>query len=341
MKRITQFLVLISLASFLFHGCEENTTEMKPDMDRNTSGKQVSSEMLIFSSISEYESELEKISNFTENEFKKWEKEKNFKSFGSVCDEFYKSIEPEKFENKEEMMRFLNENSKYLQIIEEENGEITVEPLLDEYTERYFINKDNMFQIGNKVIKIFPEGKVSCDVSNTGALRNLGSPETIKNNEAFTFTPQAISDTYTLNENAEKDWSYNCGNEKSAKKTDGKNRIKLNLWFIRDNSTYPYPLVFSYLVKPQKKTFGAWFGCSRTLSTHIQVRFDYYDGNRWKYDYADIQKTKKGRSIRSNGALAWIQGKYSFHMGGIDAWATHPGISGKATIRCNPSVAHN
>ena len=255
MKRITQFLVLISLASFIFYSCEERGSEINSEITQNPLLKKASSELLIFSSVEEYESELKKVSNFTEDALKRWEKKRGFKSLGSVCDEFYNSIEPEEFKNKEELISFLQENSKYLQMVEEENGEISVEPLLDEYTERYFVNKDNMFRIGNKAIKLFPEGKVSCKVSKINDLKYLDDPRSIKGKEAFTFTPKNPSSSYMLSGNIHKDGNYNCGNEKFAKKTDGKNRIKLKLWFFRDNSIYPYPLVFNYWVKPQKKTF--------------------------------------------------------------------------------------
>ena len=340
MKRIKLIYASFILALVFIYSCEQNPETLKNITSEKTLEMAASEDMFIFSNYNEYHTFLKKLNNFNEKELKAWEQKHNFTSLGKVCDEFYEKIKLEKFKNRQEVEDFLQKNKKYLQI-NRANGEISVEPLLDDYTERYFINKDRMYQIGDKVYKLFPEGKVSCHISNKESLANIDNPEITKKKDAFLYSPKKPSISYTYNDKEEKDWSHNCGYYKSDKERDGKNRIKLKLWFQRDGSTQPYPLVFSYLVKPQKKTFGIWFGCKRTLETHIRIRFDYYKDGTWKYDYVDIERKKGARHLRDNGAVTWQVNKEPFHMGAINAWATHPGISGRAKIRCNPSSADN
>ena len=66
-----------------------------------------------------------------------------------MCEELYFRINPEEFKSVEQVKDFLASNSEYLQLIEDEDGELTLETLLFKNPNRYFINKDKMFQIND------------------------------------------------------------------------------------------------------------------------------------------------------------------------------------------------
>src|SRR5690606_4431173 len=83
------------------------------------------------------------------------------------------SIDFDKFSNFEELKSFVNQNSEYVQLVEDENGELELQPVLAGNSERYFINKERMFQVGNTVYKVFKDGLASTDKENLSRLKTL------------------------------------------------------------------------------------------------------------------------------------------------------------------------
>ncbi|HKM93924.1 MAG TPA: hypothetical protein VJY41_09745, partial [Prolixibacteraceae bacterium] len=94
-------------------------------------------------------------------------KEKGYSSFGVECSKFYKSIDFEGFKSKSELEKFVKENSKYIEVVEDEYGEFSVEQKFNSRNDRIFLNSNHVYQIGNKVHKAFDEGTAIVDSENT------------------------------------------------------------------------------------------------------------------------------------------------------------------------------
>lgn len=77
---------------------------------------------------------------------------------------FYSDIYWYSFKSTEEIEAFFYENSDYLQLLDDGNGELELETKFFDRPDRYFLNEDGMYQVGDKVIKAFAEGTIVADV---------------------------------------------------------------------------------------------------------------------------------------------------------------------------------
>lgn len=102
-----------------------------------------------------------KILNITEKELmdmfwpnketvEKFEKEKRFKSFGTKCDEVYWSFDFSNVKSVTDFEEFAKENSKYVEIIMDKDGERMFLPKLYDNPHRYLINDEMELIIDNK-----------------------------------------------------------------------------------------------------------------------------------------------------------------------------------------------
>ncbi|MBP7509352.1 MAG: hypothetical protein KA807_16180 [Prolixibacteraceae bacterium] len=129
-------------------------------------------EILYFRDMDEYKSEMDKVLNMTSEERDVWQQERGFKSFGIAAERFYKSIDQEKFKSIDEFKQFVNKNSKYIQLIEE-NGDYILETQFYNNPGRYFMNEEGMFQIGENVYRIVKSGTFYCRVEDYELLKDI------------------------------------------------------------------------------------------------------------------------------------------------------------------------
>ncbi len=88
----------------------------------------------------------------TKEERSAWEKEQGFKSFGTICDEFYETIDPESFKNVEEVKAFVEKNSDKIEFYTSSDGEIYCVTKDFLSAQRYLTNSNQACIINNKVI---------------------------------------------------------------------------------------------------------------------------------------------------------------------------------------------
>lgn len=155
---------LIVLIIFALFSCGKNDLV-------NTLSNNNMQEILSFSSYDDLIRTVHKVSSMTTEERILWEGSKRFKSFGTICDNFYSSIEYEKFKDINEIKQFVQANNKYIELIYDENREMSCVVQQFDNPERFIMNKDRMYIVGNKAYKIFPEQKkVSCDIERISEL---------------------------------------------------------------------------------------------------------------------------------------------------------------------------
>ncbi len=299
-------------------------------------------EILCFESYQEYSDELEKVRKMNVSELEKWQDLQGFKSLGVQSEKLYDQTDLSDYRNKEEFYNYVSDNGRYLQLIEDELGEISFETTLCDYTERFFANNDQIFQIDNNIYKVFENGIVKTDESNIHKIRSLNSLELCED-DCFEIIKN--NDTSNLK-------STSCGYGYTETATDGKERIKFRISLREEVTEYgedyagiEYPtevtFKFSYIAKAQRKVMWIWWRADRTVNAEINAAIEYTDesgemqreairtGTLFGIGYGILEGEEEiSVSLENDHDL----GAYIF---GSDCWATQGGCSNAAEIGCN------
>ncbi len=279
-------------------------------------------------------------------ELKKYEEARGYKSLSRASDEFYLSIDFEKFKSQKEILSLVQQNQEYFTLIEDENGEIEIESKLYDKPQRYFLNKDHIFGIGDSLIKVLDNDMVVSNISNLDLLNQI-------NDDNIQGFKQYSEDLIFLSDYVDRDKklkSGNCGKSHTARATRKRNRtkLKLELGTLDHDTGYPDYIPFTLanervLIRPYKKTFGVWYWCSRTLMCEIKYTLDVKNQyGSWEGFY--LRETGKHTSVIDISVRSGML-SYGFHLDmpvnyrGIDAWAKSPS-TGYARIQCNTHLAN-
>lgn len=126
--------------------------------------KSPKTDILTFATQEDFDKTLVKVNSMTKEERLAWEKEQGFKSFGTICDEFYETIKPESFKSVEEIKAFVTKNSDKIEFYTSSDGEtycVTKDFLSPE---RYLTNENQTCKINNKVI-VYSSNEISTNQS--------------------------------------------------------------------------------------------------------------------------------------------------------------------------------
>jgi hypothetical protein len=175
--RLIKYILGISAITFVMTGCSKNEDELASVV----SNKQ---DILTFKTAEEFNTTIQKVNSMKLDERVAWEKSQGFKSFGTICDEFYKTIEPQNFKNIQEINDFIAKNNDKVQIYSNEAGDKYCEVQEFDNSARYLMNKDRMYIIGSKAIKKFNECSVSTDIVNIEALKKAKNYSDFKSNSS-------------------------------------------------------------------------------------------------------------------------------------------------------------
>lgn len=134
--------------------------------------KMAEKEMLVFKDYEEYSSALNKVLSFDEDELKLWEEQQGFKSFGRICDEMYENVKQKDFTTIEGLMEFVNSHNTFLKLEKMETGDYVLEVALEKHLNRYLLNRNKMYAIGENAYKVFEEGVATTSLSNKEILIN-------------------------------------------------------------------------------------------------------------------------------------------------------------------------
>jgi len=305
-----------------------------------------SSELLKFVDGEEFLETFELTASLNDTERASWEDAKDFVSFGRACDEFYFSLNETIFEDDETVENLVKANSNKLQLIEDGNGEFSLETVLYKQEFRYFANKDKMFQIGDVVYLILEDGIVSADYSKIGKLKEINENNYFSfiNDGDVSFSTSLASSSCVL-----KDDTYNCGNSQEQKVTNNRERTILRISIHTTNVGDGTNQYVNYLVRPYKKTMGIWYWCFRHISCNLKVVADYkvytsqtlwswervpgsYNCNN-KYD-SKVSGTFCSQWI-STGFNAPAAGQAAAHFGGYNCWADTPSTNPNVVLQAN------
>jgi len=149
---------------FALTGCSNNSDEL-------ASVATTKNDILTFANSQAFDSAKVKVASMKPEERVVWENSKGFKSLGTICDEFYKTIEPQNFKTMEDVNAFVSTNGDKVKIYENKAGDKYLEVQEFDNSERYLMNKDKMYIVGTTVFRKFDEATVSTDIANIAALK--------------------------------------------------------------------------------------------------------------------------------------------------------------------------
>lgn len=277
--------------------------------------------MLVFDNVDDLLSTTNDVSNMSDSELAAFESTNNYTSLGRKADQVYNNIDFEEFKTQEELILFIDANSKYVSIVDDD-GELMTEPILVGNTYRYIANEDGMFAIKDTVYRIFRDGFVSTAKSNISALYDFDSKNhySVNRDQELTFSPfKYESQTRSIEINGP-------GVVARQDQTVDRDRIVMKIECVGVNfqgvSTHQATVCGS----PQKKALGMWHATSRTIS------FDYYA--EWVRD-GQLGYLKESGSRSGNRVEYIIYGGVNdrrvifrtFHC-----WATTPSVDFKKAI---------
>jgi len=173
--KLTKYALAVLAITFTFA-----LTSCSKNEDALATVQNSKQDILTFKTVDEFNETVQKVNSMKPEERIAWENSKGFKSFGTICDEFYKTIEPQNFKTIEDVNTFVASNSDKIQIYENKAGDKYCEVQEFDNSARYLMNEDRMFIVGDSVIKEFSEGRVSTNVANIDVLRKVKSFSDLK-----------------------------------------------------------------------------------------------------------------------------------------------------------------
>jgi len=159
-----KYILGVLIFAFSLTSCSKNSDEL-------ASVENTKQDILTFATAQAFDSAQVKVNSMKPEDRVAWEKSKGFKSFGTICDEFYKTIEPQNFKTIEEINAFVASNSDKIQIYENNTGDKYCEVQEFDNSERYLMNKNKMYIVGTTVVRKFNEATVSTDIANLDVIK--------------------------------------------------------------------------------------------------------------------------------------------------------------------------
>jgi hypothetical protein len=331
----------LKLFMLLFIGCCSTSIFYSCFKDEVSKSHMVETEMVKFKTLEEYNEALNTVLSMSKDERKSYEESKGYISFGRKCDEFYDEIDFDKFESLEEIKAFAASND-FIVLYEDDDGEFILETMLSSKRDRYFINSDRLFQIGDHVYKVFEDGTASTHIDNLYKLTQIESFSINAIPEDVEVLVSNTSRNFSL-----KDAAWDCGWYGYGAKSEGKYRIGIGVEL--DKSDYldghiPYTLLKAsgYIRSFRKGTF-TWVYSNRWVAYSSKVAIDLDSPTGWtrnvyqkngehsidgKFDYVYLN------AILSYGLPYY----YGVHYGGFDCTATMVNEGVEAKLACNKHI---
>jgi len=215
--------------------------------------------ILIFKSIEEFDNTLAKVNAMTKSERLEWEKQQGFKSFGTICDEFYETIEPEKFKSIEELRNFVTANSNKIQLYNNPNGDVYCVTNEFKNPERYLLNNEKMYIIGIKVFKKLDDGLVVTNISNIDRLNSVEYCDELDTNIFLESLQESNTIQKAPNANVTEDDAYDDRVIKGPGWGDD-DTYRLHVWISTELGGYGTTKHLSMVcIKNFYRALGIWF----------------------------------------------------------------------------------
>ncbi|MDR0682105.1 MAG: hypothetical protein LBG15_09705 [Dysgonamonadaceae bacterium] len=179
-----------------------------------------------------------------------FESKNGYKSFATKCEEIYFSPEFESLESQEEVFKFVEDNSNYIEIIVNEDGELECLPKMFRTQSKYLLD-ENL-----QPIPVFNQTDVSQIIYRENHRQLVNTIETSAElNESLSLSSSLPIPSCTQYRDAK--WVV----------TEGKDRVQafLTFGFFANNN---YIVHMEWTAQPMRKTLGIWFNVKRTVTSY-------------------------------------------------------------------------
>ena len=171
--KIIKYILCTLLLTFAFTSCDKNEEAIATLENPKQS-------ILTFKTFDEYNETLSKVNAMSKAERLVWENEQGFKSFGTICDEFYETIDPESFKSVDEVKAFVLKNSDKIELYICSDGETYCVTKEFKNEKRTIMNNKKMYIIGATVYKIIENTTYTTSISNIDELLDVNTIEDIE-----------------------------------------------------------------------------------------------------------------------------------------------------------------
>ncbi len=185
--KTVKYILSVLLTIFAFTSCDKNELAIS-EIQKNTK-----TDILTFATQEDFDKTLAKVNAMTKEERLAWEKQQGFKSFGTICDEFYATIQPENFKSLEEVKAFVSKNSDKIELYTSSDGETYCEPKDYNGLFRNISGINEMFIIGDKAYKVVENKLVSSSLKNIDELKKCTKITFVENSAVFEIQPTVES----------------------------------------------------------------------------------------------------------------------------------------------------
>lgn len=311
-KRFTLFAIVMA-AFVLLVGCKKEKTEIVAFAPHaSVSG------MLHFNSAEEFLETQPKVLAMSETERREWERQQGFKSYATKCEELFEELEAKGINSDEDIYDFVKENPDYFYIREEE-GEKYLTSYYDNSPYSHFMNCDQVFAIGDTLIKVF---------EHYIAKTTLNKKEEANSLKEGCFEEGFDYYYFIDNVSVSKEYSCDCTSTESIfKSTEGNNRlyVRFTIGPVGVANTYKC----YYKLRPYHRVLGIWYYCSRTIFYDFTVNWKYQLNpnyiNEWIEDGNSASDTQGTGSSCIEGYLLYDSSFpdtwYNLQFNSFSGWA--------------------
>jgi hypothetical protein len=332
----------LKLFMLLFIGCCATSLFYSCSKDEAFQSNVLETDIVKFKTFEEYNEALNTVLSMSKDERKNYEESKGYISFGRMCDEFYDKIDFDEFESLEAIKVFAATND-FIAVIEDYDGEIIFEKTLATNRNRFFINSDRLFQIGDYVYKAFEDGTAATHISNIHKLVQIKSYSVYSVPEDAEITVSHINkDSSNL-----KDAANNCGLHFYWPVPQGSYRIGLGVeveMTHRWSSGVPFTYLYSgtYIKVFRKKTFG-WAYSKRMVDYSSKLGMDLETASGWTRENYKTNGTHDiDGTFSYNFVNRWLTTSshypYSVHLGAYVGFAQMVNEGVRTDIACNENT---
>lgn len=335
-------LLLIAMGA-----CKKENTE-------SVAVKSTNEKILKFKSLEEFDKSISTVLRMTPENRKIWASEKGFESFGVKCDEVYSNSHPENFTTIEQFKKLVENNSAFLLLEKQENGEFSLETVISKSPFRYFANLEKMYQIDDLIYKVLEKGTISTTSKNIDKLKLINDQNYVLEYEKdpdLVFSTNRITghELSTQTKSTASIWA--CGKEADDYESSGNDRTHMWIDAWASNYTNAQGLTCSmnqlhYQVVPYKRIGFVWSRVTRTISLNISasVGHSYWliENYTYAYQYDTFNASRNNWSTNNAEDVLSGSGVVGGWMGGLDCagfqwfhcWGDTPS-SPTVNLNCN------
>lgn len=328
------YYLLVFLLTFSLFSCTKEMLEKESNL-KNTNDIQET--ILNFKNETEFQTTLETIISFSKIEREQWAKENNFCSYAEIAENFYFMVNPEQFTNENEVRTFVNEHQDYLQL-NTRNGELYLETPLIDNLEKYLVNKDRLYQIGDQVYKVFDGLKIHTNIQNIAEIKKIKTLQDvaqIQSNNGIIVEQDVILNTKVLPGLGAGFTNYDEQDVDVDK--GGVHRMHVRFCICsKIEGGYERSSCIEFVIRPYQKVLGIWYWKERFITSTVMFA-ENYNGGILKNYRSICNKTERVHEGRFTNYSSQLVLNPIVRFYAYDVSATHDKMGGlKNELRRNP-----